>query len=325
VVYRPSRLRALAELGANAQSSAEALDRIGRVACRVLDVPVALVNLIGADRQRFVGCGGPEPWASMREMPLTAGFCPFALGAEDAYALEDARTDPVHASNLAVRQYGVVAYAGVPLRTAEGEAIGTLCALDSEPRAWSPEDLALLSDLAAAVIAELQLLTATRIVARDEARLRSLAELTRSLGPTHSAGEVLEEVGRRVDELDAQAVWLSLVDGTGEILRTAAATGGTPDAQAPAPPAGIARVGDPDFLTSRTEVRDRYPELLEAMPGIGSAAVLPLSAGEERLGVLGIGFAGERPLSNADRGYLAALGGVSALALARGPLSRPTH
>ena len=40
VVRRPSRLRALAELGANAQSSAEALDRIARVACRVLDVPV---------------------------------------------------------------------------------------------------------------------------------------------------------------------------------------------------------------------------------------------------------------------------------------------
>ena len=37
----------------------------------------------------------------MREMPLTAGFCPFALGVDDAYALEDARTDPALAVNPA--------------------------------------------------------------------------------------------------------------------------------------------------------------------------------------------------------------------------------
>ena len=166
VVRRPSRLRALAALEANAESSAQALDRIARVACRVLDVPVVLANLVGADQQRFVGCDGPEPWASMREMPLTAGFCPFALGSDDAFTLEDARVDPALATNPAVEQLGVVAYAGVPLRAADGEPVGTLCAIDYEPRTWSPDDLALLADLAAGVIAELQLLTATRLVAR---------------------------------------------------------------------------------------------------------------------------------------------------------------
>jgi GAF domain-containing protein len=56
---------------------------------------------------------------------------------------------------------------------------------------------------------------------------------------------------------------------------------------------------------------------LEAMPEIGSIAMVPLTAGAERLGVLSLGFADEGPLSTADRGYLTALGGVSALALAR--------
>ena len=146
MVHRPSRLRALASLEANAESSAEALDRIARVACRVLDVPVVLVNLIGAERQHFVGCGASEPWASMTEMPLTAGFCPFALGAAEAYSLTDARLDSALAVNPAVEHLGVVAYAGVPLRAADGEPIGTLCAIDYEPREWSPEDLAALSD-----------------------------------------------------------------------------------------------------------------------------------------------------------------------------------
>jgi GAF domain-containing protein len=326
VVQRPSRLRALAELQANAVSSAEALDRIGRVACRVLDVPVALVNLIGADRQRFVGCNGPEPWSSMQEMPLTAGFCPFTLGADDAYALEDARSDPAHASNPAVEQFGVVAYAGVPLRAAGGEPIGTLCAVDYEPRAWSQEDLALLADLAAEVIAELQLLTATRLAARDQARVRALAALSSALAPAQGAGDVVDEVSRTVERFEADAVWLSMVDDAGECLRTAAAGGARSEQAArqsdvplaaSLPPAEVVRTGEPDFLTTRADVRDRFAELLEAMPDVGCVAVLPLSAGEERLGVLGVSFADERALSAADREYLAALGGISALALAR--------
>ena len=53
------------------------------------------------------------------------------------------------------------------------------------------------------------------------------------------------------------------------------------------------------------------------MPEVGSVAILPLTAGDDRLGVLGVCFADERPLSAADREYLTALGGISALALAR--------
>jgi GAF domain-containing protein len=326
VVQRPSRLRALAELGANPETSAEALDRIGQVACRVLGVPVALVNLIGADRQRFVGCSGPEPWASMRDMPLTAGFCPFALGVDDAYALEDARVDPALATNPAVEQLGVVAYAGVPLRAAGGEPIGTLCAIDYEPRSWSQDDLALLTDLAAGVIAELQLLTASRLVARQQVRMRALTVLSSALAPADSVRDVLDEVCRTVDRFDTHSVWLSIVDESGEKLRTAAASGADPEAAALHPdvplaatlaPAEVVRTGEPDFMTTRADVRDRFAELLEAMPDIGSVAMLPLTAGEERLGVLAISFADERAFSAADREYLAALGGISALTLAR--------
>jgi hypothetical protein len=57
-----------------------------------------------------------------------------------------------------------------------------------------------------------------------------------------------------------------------------------------------------------SELQDRFAELSEAMPDVGSVAV-----------VLGVCFADERPLSTADREYLTALGGISALTLARGP------
>ena len=181
IVRRPSRLRALAELGANAVTAADALDRIGRVACRVLGVPVVLVNLVGDDRQHFVGCAAGEPWQSTRDLPLDVGFCPFALGRSEAYTLEDARVDPASATNPAVEQFGVVAYAGVPLRSPDGEPIGTLCAIDYQARLWSKDDLALLTDLASGVIAELQLLAATRTLARHETRLRTLTALSSAL------------------------------------------------------------------------------------------------------------------------------------------------
>jgi GAF domain-containing protein len=309
-------------LGANAESSAEALDRIARTACRVLGVPVVLVNLVSADRQHFVGCAGPEPWPSTSGMPITAGFCPFTLGADESYSLSDARVDPVLAANAAVEQFGVVAYAGVPLRSVGGEPIGTLCAVDYEPRVWSEDDLGLLADLAAGVVAELQLLTATRLLARDQVRLRALATLTSALVPTETADDVIDEVVRAVDRFHPNAVWLLMPDESGQALRTAAATGaarhGDVPLTAPMAPAEVVRTGEPDFAMTRADVRDRFDALLEVMPEVGAVAVLPLSAGEHHVGALAMSFADERPFSADDRAYLAAVGGVSGLALARG-------
>ena len=205
-LQRPSRLRALAELEANAASSAEALDRIARIACRLLDVPVVLVNLVGSDRQRFVGCEAPEPWRSVREMPLESGFCPFAVGANEPYALKDARADPTTAANPAVERFGVVAYAGAPLRTADGEAVGTLCAVDYEPREWSDSDLQLLGELADSAIAELQLLAASRHLAWHHAGLQALSDLPAALAQAGTREDVVEAVRPALERLHPRDV-----------------------------------------------------------------------------------------------------------------------
>ena len=146
------------------------------------------MNLIGSDRQLFLGCGPlPEPWTSMREMPITAGWCPFALDVEKAYAFADARAEPELADNPAAERLGVVAYAGVPLRTNDGEAIGTLCALDYERHDWTDDELELMTDLAASALAELQLLTASRLVARDHTRLQALESVSCGAWPAPRA------------------------------------------------------------------------------------------------------------------------------------------
>ena len=316
VVRRPSRLQALASLRANAESSAEGLDRITRIACRALGVPVALVNLIDADRQQFMGCGSlPEPWKSMGEMPLTAGWCPFALDA-DAFAFADARSEPSLAGNAAAQSLGVVAYAGVPLRTSDGDAVGTLCAVDYEPHEWTDDELSLMTDLAASAVAELQLLGASRVAAREHARLHALESVSCTIAGATTAGEVLDAVIGAVERTHAGALWRAAPSG--DQVETVAVAGAGAEALArsgsPAP-ARVARAGEPTFLASRREVRDAFE--LDDVPDVGSVALLPVTAGGHALGVLGTCFPDERTFAEDDREYLAALAGISGLALAR--------
>jgi GAF domain-containing protein len=307
VVQRPSRLRALATVQANAESAADALDRITRIACRALEVPVAIVNLIGAEGQTFLGCGSlPEPWKSMKEMPLDAGWCPFALDVDRAYAFADARTEPGIADNPAARSIGVVAYAGVPLRTAGGEPVGTLCALDYEPHEWTEDELALMTDLAASAVAELQLLGASRLVKRSHDRWQRLGTVSAALAETHSPAEVLDTVIGALERTDAGVIWRSSGDAVARPARLAD--------DAPLDPERVARQAEPLFLSSRQDVREAFGR---DVPEIGSAALLPVRAGNERLGVLGACFPYEHDFSEDERDYLEALAGITGLALAR--------
>lgn len=103
-----------------------------------LDVPVVLVSLVDEDRQFFKTCLGlPEPWSSRRETPLSHSFCQYAVATGRELVVEDAREEPLLASNLAVPDLDVIAYAGVPIRSAEGPILGTFCVIDSTPRRWA--------------------------------------------------------------------------------------------------------------------------------------------------------------------------------------------
>ena len=132
-------------------------DRLAALAARVLGAPVALVSLVDEDRQVFKSCLGlPEPWGSRRETPLTHSFCQHAVARREPLLVEDAREDPVLKTNLAIRDLGVIAYAGIPL-IHDGQALGTLCVTDSRPRHWTPDQVGLLRDIAASVITEIRL------------------------------------------------------------------------------------------------------------------------------------------------------------------------
>ena len=176
IVHNINRLAALERTGLLDTSEEEPFDRLTRLATRLLKTPIALVSLVDRDRQFFKSSVGlPEPWRSRRETPLTHSFCKHAIALDEPLVIPDARKDPAYRDNPAVRDLRIVAYAGVPL-TMTGCALGALCVIDHEPRAWSYDEVQTLRDLAQCVMRENDLRTrlreAEQALRKAEARAR---------------------------------------------------------------------------------------------------------------------------------------------------------
>lgn len=156
----------------------EAFDRLTRLASSLLGVPVALVSLVDEHRQFFKSALGlPEPWASMRETPISHSFCQHVVERQEPFIVSDARLDSVTSDNAAIDDIGVVAYAGFPIVTADNTVVGSLCAIDSQPRAWTKEQLDVLRELAGLAHTELVLRSALRDSdTAERAAMRATAE-----------------------------------------------------------------------------------------------------------------------------------------------------
>ncbi|ODU04393.1 MAG: hypothetical protein ABS81_10725 [Pseudonocardia sp. SCN 72-86] len=166
----PQRLHALAELGLTDDSDARMEDFATWVR-EELDVSVALVSLVRPDAQVFPGMAGlPEPWASKRSTPLSHSFCQYVVISAAPLAVTDARDHPLVRDNLAVPDLGVIAYAGMPLTDLAGNVLGSLCAIDTRPRAWTERELATLERIARACTTDLRLRLARHDAGEEEAR-----------------------------------------------------------------------------------------------------------------------------------------------------------
>ena len=154
----PARIEALRETGLLDSPCEEAFDRLTRLASRLLRVPVSLVTLVDEHRQFFKSATGlPEPWASARETPLTHSFCQHAVRSGEPLIIFDAHECPLVRKNLAIRDLGVVAYAGIPLKLPSGHTVGSFCAIDHVPRHWSVEEISTLKELARSAMTEIEL------------------------------------------------------------------------------------------------------------------------------------------------------------------------
>ncbi len=158
-------------------SEEETFDRLTKLATVVLDVPIALVSLIDTNRQFFKSQQGlPEDVAVARETPLTHSFCKHVRATSQALIVDDARNHPLVRDNLAISDLGVIAYAGVPIFDPGGRPIGSFCAIDTKPKAWSEHAITVLYALASQATSEIALRVALDQRGLDLANLRKIEE-----------------------------------------------------------------------------------------------------------------------------------------------------
>ena len=146
-----------------------AFDRLAALAARIFDVPLALVSLIDQERQWFKACQGPAGAdLTLSETPRDVAFCAHTILAADVLVAEDARLDSRFADNpFVLGEPHLRFYAGAPLLTAEGQAVGSLCLIDFQPREFSSAQREALRDLAASVVSEMELRSASAQLAES--------------------------------------------------------------------------------------------------------------------------------------------------------------
>ncbi|MGW9114463.1 PP2C family protein-serine/threonine phosphatase [Microbacterium sp. NPDC055683] len=130
----------------------ERVDRVTRLAQEIFDVPMVSVSLLDRDRQwrkSEIGLGG-------REAPREDSFCDFTVRQDATVVIEDASATAGFADNpFVVGDPHLRFYAGHPLHAPGGEPVGTLCILDTTPRAFGDDERIALQQLAVWVQTEL--------------------------------------------------------------------------------------------------------------------------------------------------------------------------
>jgi PAS domain S-box-containing protein len=148
-----ARLRALQALHLLDTPPEERFDRITRLACRLLDVPVSLIALVDAERQWFKSRAGLD----LQETSRADSFCTYTIQDEHGLTIEDTLLDPRFRDNPFVQGAPHVrSYAGIPLAAPDGSRVGALCVIDSAVRRFDEGQLRALRDLAAIAGEELR-------------------------------------------------------------------------------------------------------------------------------------------------------------------------
>jgi len=166
----PQRLQALRKYDPFDASTQRALGELADLAAQICMTPLAAVSLVDERHARFVvvsGVGLPGD-----DLPRDRSFCGQAISQADLFLVPDAALDARFAgAPLVASPPHVRCYAGAPLITAEGRAVGTLCVLDRLPRDLSAEQQVALRVLSRQVMAQLDLRRQTLERAESEERL----------------------------------------------------------------------------------------------------------------------------------------------------------
>jgi anti-sigma regulatory factor (Ser/Thr protein kinase) len=148
------RLKALKRYRILDTQPERAFDDLTMLASHICGTPIALITLVDADRQWFKSRVG----ISLAETSRSVSFCTHAIKQRDLYVVPDASKNPTFRDNpFVATENGIRFYAGAPLVTHDGYALGTLCVVDNVPRTLTADQLEALDALRRQTEAQLEL------------------------------------------------------------------------------------------------------------------------------------------------------------------------
>ena len=146
------RLLALRQISLLDTSPSESFDRISRMASKIFNLPIAAVSLTDQDRQWFKSRVGIDHW----EIPREQAPCSEVAETAGLLVIPDLLESPGYCDSPLAAS-GIRFYAGAPLVTRDGYGLGAMCVLGTEPRAITPDEERAIGDLAAMVMAQIEL------------------------------------------------------------------------------------------------------------------------------------------------------------------------
>jgi predicted PurR-regulated permease PerM/methylmalonyl-CoA mutase cobalamin-binding subunit len=156
------RLLALDRLGMVNSEREPVLDHITEKVARVFEAPVTAITLVDREWQWFKSHSGlPEELAAGGRIARDQSICAHVVAANGAIVVKDLKRDRRFARNPLLLQHGIRFYAGVPIRSANGQPLGALCVMDTSPRVFSKREQRMLEENAAEAAEEIERMAET--------------------------------------------------------------------------------------------------------------------------------------------------------------------
>ncbi|MGA0022145.1 MAG: EAL domain-containing protein [Vulcanococcus sp.] len=156
-----ARLQELRSYGVLDSPDEPSFDDIGALVRDIANTPIGIISLVDENRQWFKSCIGLDA----KETPRNISFCGHTILQRTPLIIEDALEDPRFCDNpLVLQEPHIRFYAGFPLISSNGLALGSLCAVDQQPRHLEAHQIQALERLARLAVRQMELKRQSRLL-----------------------------------------------------------------------------------------------------------------------------------------------------------------